>query len=1305
MRKEARSRQYADLKITVERGRGGQDRPNSDILTVSIHGGHWNRGGEGRDESWVDDYADDDVDDAGDDGYRGNGGMMAHGEVDGRGSDGRDDADDGDAGGDDERGYGDRTTHDASEGSGSDDAADEGAPLRRWRPRPPDHDAPCPGPCPPSPPHSSPGRRHAHAGGEVDQEQGTQVRRQYETEQHDISIVVTENMSITPEKLRKVESNLHVENDIDMSFIRRQCEELSPPSLKRRCQDLGYLVMRGCVAILKYCLWFPKVHRGPLIMHEESETRRRAVRHAEDVVFQGSVGLLSLRGGGPPPGAGILNWLDEDDSMDQARRAREDKDGGSERVDMERSMRAWDESWRPHGEGESCPEVADGQTKTITGARGERKIQICPHCMSDVPIMEWASHICGGRAGPRDAGSCDAPEEHRGHGVDQGTYPREADQWDWRHPEWYFTESDGAQNDRVISGGLGNCARCDAALGGSTRSWRICRCRAAACEACWGLQCARCSIDRVWSGGGQRSPEQGKAAMDEVRASGGLGDPGWVSPSEARGLAVAAAETRKRRMGEARKLSNASRSRQCQRGERPRRDGGGNASIEIVSANVTAATSLIEELKHGRGIGAPDVLMVQELAADPASTETFATEMMHLGRTPVIERSYFKNSGYGGGTAIITPGVGGVRPQPPPAEMAKGRLCFGILCSGVEITMACIYGISGRKAKDQLCLWKHLADRLRVLGRPFVIGGDWQVGPRELAATQLDKFLDASIVAPSTPTNKVTGSCIDFFLISNVLMSENTAAEAVTNCSFSPHLPVRTVISIESRIPRIRTISVPKLLPEDRPIGPQLPARRVNWEGWGEHDDGKGVDIELVEKYTDEWHAGIELELMGVFGHVDDSLASPYLGIGRLREECQMTAERQFRHTPDWHGRLGHHLAWVARQLHYLMQQGAVLRMFGMAVVAAHGKEAAVKRQAKAAKWVRENATSTIMDEDLHAAASQGLPWQYVICRRIGLRAAVLLRMRDEGIGDAQDREAWRTLQCGFRHLAALSRGVHGRRPVIDQWCGGEGAAWLDEAAAIRSQADAAHHEFATRRAARKLKENRHWAATASYRTAHRVTKEPEAITRLSASANKQHLGEASPQEAADRGMAEWKVPWDATTDNCSEDVMREVEAVQAMNERYSEIPLPPITDEDVHRGGRMFHGRTGVGGCGLRPRHVLLASRGARQSLGKLLMMIESCRRWPKSVWAVVEVALSKRTGGARLVGLSASVYRLWARIRYWHCRTLLEQRIARPYLAAAPRRGAARAAFEAARVAEVATARSETAVGTMIDVSQVYE
>ncbi len=464
--------------------------------------------------------------------------------------------------------------------------------------------------------------------------------------------------------------------------------------------------------------------------------------------------------------------------------------------------------------------------------------------------------------------------------------------------------------------------------------------------------------------------------------------------------------------------------------------------------------------------------------------------------------------------------------------------------------------------------------------------------------------------------------------------------------------------------------------------------------------------MDILDEKLKEWHAGVELELMGVFGLDCEEDRVPYRGLGQERRSSYAVAERRHRHTPDWQGVLGHRLAWAARQLHDVGQQAAMLCEYGGAMVEVHGRAGAARRQSRASRAVRDAASCKGQaDVDIQTAASHGLPWQYVIIKRIGLRAAALLRHKKREKMNAEDGAAAKDLQDALRLLASTARTSHGTLPLIDLWSRGDGRSWLAKLCAQRTLTDETHMEFARRRYAHRLKETRHWASTAAYKIAHKVTREPEAITHLSASAKKTHLGAANPQEAADEGIEEWSVPWDAATDDRSEDVMREIEATTASMDKYTEIPLPELDDEAIHQGGRSFHGRTAVGVCGLRPRHSLLVSRGARRALGKILMRIERFRRWPKAVWAVTEVALSKRTGGSRLVGLAATVYRMWARIRYTHCRALLEQRIERPYLAAAPRKGAARAAFEVARVAETAAARGMTAAGTMVDIASFYK
>ncbi len=74
-------------------------------------------------------------------------------------------------------------------------------------------------------------------------------------------------------------------------------------------------------------------------------------------------------------------------------------------------------------------------------------------------------------------------------------------------------------------------------------------------------------------------------------------------------------------------------------------------------------------------------------------------------------------------------------------------------------------------------------------------------------------------------------------------------------------------------------------------------------------------------------------------------------------------------------------------------------------------------------------------------------------------------------------------------------------------------------------------------------------------------------------------------------------------------------------------------------------------------------------------------------------------------MIGLAPSLYRIWSRVRYNQIRGVLEARIARPFLAAAPHRGAQRAVQEAAWTCELAAAKGEHAAATTVDMKQYYE
>ncbi len=736
---------------------------------------------------------------------------------------------------------------------------------------------------------------------------------------------------------------------------------------------------------------------------------------------------------------------------------------------------------------------------------------------------------------------------------------------------------------------------------------------------------------------------------------------------------------------------------------RPRRD---PRRVSLVTANVTAASSLVDELMHGSALRRDDFVLVQEIASAPEACEKLSKDLLSLGYSPTLQKSYFKQGGYGGGTAILAKGEGGVRPQPP--SDFGGRCVYGVINIGVEVLCVSVYGISGAGVKAQMPLWTEIATRIRTLGKLFIIAGDWQVSPSEVARAKLDRHLGAVILAPPTPTNRVTGTTIDFFLVASELLGESSFAEAVEGCRFSPHAPVRVALQTDGRIPLIRKLSIPRLLPIDRPIGPQLPATTVEWDPW--HERARTLGAVDLDAATLEWSAGAEIELLGLFGKLAKEDRAKFTGIGMKRKEIAATPSRSFRDVPDAVGIIGHRLNWTIRQLHFVVTHGPSLVRHGEAMVATFGREGAARRQAGRARDAARRRTSptsttgaSLGDHLQHR--DDPLPWQYDVAWRVACRAAAFLREVRPLSERPEDAEALRECNAGLRRIAALARASRGWPPLLDRWCRGDAAHNLEAFVDLRDRLERQYHQLVARRTSRRVRDCRRWAQQASLAIAHRVTKVLETTTAFSASASKSHLGAINPQEAADDGIVEWSGPWKAGQQDITDEIMRGVEAVEVMDRLHEDLVLPPFTDDRVFDGSRSFQGRTAVGLCGLRPRHLLLLSRAARRALCTVLSSIEAARRWPASLREVVEVALAKRAGGSRLIGLAPTLYRLWARIRYRDCRALLEDRIERPFLTAAPKRGAARAAFEAARTCEVAIARDQCAAASLFDVSRYYE
>ncbi len=591
-------------------------------------------------------------------------------------------------------------------------------------------------------------------------------------------------------------------------------------------------------------------------------------------------------------------------------------------------------------------------------------------------------------------------------------------------------------------------------------------------------------------------------------------------------------------------------------------------------------------------------------------------------------------------------------------------------CVG-EVIIGSLYGVSGCKVSRQLKLYYRTAARLMLLGRPFILGGDWQILPEELMGTGLPDFLDAEVCRPNQPTNLVSGREIDYFLVSKSLLAGGWSVETVHGCLFSPHVPVILRIKVGKVRTPVRRLARPRPLSPDRPAGPMPAGFSVRWEAWnvindGGDDDGCEFDMQRATQATEEWFAGAECELLSVYGvaRTDDETA--HMGIGLPAREVQGSSMGRFRDVAEELGIVGQRLTWIARAL------------------------AAFARHVQAA---RESGPDS---------------WQMGTLSRLGHRGRAFLDDKRERWRRYHDAQVTDAIRNALKFIASWVRSVHRRPPILHALVNGpaiEDGQWIESAALHEARVVEALIGVAAERRRKQVTEVKRWAKAASLSAAHRATKDKTAGIGYSASANKAHAGERTPQIAADAGVVEWSGPWRARARDMGTEILEAIEAAEYVGECEPELQLQPIDGRRLRIGSRKFSGTTGVGGDWMRPRHIMWLTAAAREALAALLNYLERGKRWPDVLRHVIEVALTKKAGGARLIGLASSIYRLWARVRYLDVRAALELRIARPFLEAAPGRVAVRAVSGAAWATELAPTRGEHSATAIVDIKQYYE
>ncbi len=1068
--------------------------------------------------------------------------------------------------------------------------------------------------------------------------------------------------------------------------------------------------------------------------HRDQQHLNVAVHLAE------GVHLLDLRGGGGvtgegvPPGAGVARWLVDDVDLEEAERRWADEHGSrSTAMPPQDDTGFEDRANRMLG------------PRVIFGIRNGREIVVCPTCAEDIPKEDWSSHSCNTRGQVRQL--IDFWEDEARSRCHEAAMANS-----WLGTAWPCGD---VYADVANPGDLGNdqgcpwqeqaavrrCGNCGLSMATVGTSWRICKCMAVYCEACAGGPCHSCGAQSVWQMPAGRSQvddhsERGSCDQcdhefadfchdgeDEDRCR--KGDHGTqMTPAEIAVRRARQIEEKLQQQREKKAEWRRMRDKQIREGRRPRRDKSRNDEVAFISANVTSPESLKEELTFGKDLWQCDYLLLQEHGLRDEAKARAVKWAEIRGWDPFIQKAYIKETAAGGGTAILGKGAYGIRPGEEPPDEFEGRLTIGTGNIDGEVSIASVYGFTGGSAKAQVPLIAELVRRLKIRGRPVVAGGDWQITPEQMRDLGIEKTLGVTICAPRVATNVRSKRVIDYFLVSNELVKNGWRVQALHGTRLATHLPVRLILKARRLREDTVRLAQPRPLPIGRAIGPARATIGVNWVGWraanskdnnGDDDDrvdnikdesvmdGKGgigyfnsnIDIgnidntELegivgVDESMDRWFAGAEMELLEAFDLDAPGTCEPYLGIGRPVRTVEGSQDGKYRDVPDELGLAGHRATWTSRGLHEFRR----LRTTGESEQRWSRGQDIMRRiscraEALARAWPKERA-------------------------RI-LEGRVRLGVHEE-VKQRNLQELCDVIQEGLNFLGMLGitrRGTNGTSWIARARLR-EADDMMQAAEKIQQKVEALSDKVAADRMRLKLKETRKWAREASLRVAHRATKTMEEVTRKSASSDKGHRGERTPQEAAEAGRKEWGKVWKATSSDQSEDILRTIEAlfeVGRLENEHDTILLPPLTPQRLKAAAKKFRGDTALGVDRIRPRHLLELSDAALEALCDLFAAIEKQRRWPELIRSVIEVALGKKKGGSRLVGIGAGLYRTWARVRYGDCQATIEKRIDRPFMAAAPGRGAALAAFDLGWQAEEAWAYREKTITTCVDFQAFYE
>ena len=124
----------------------------------------------------------------------------------------------------------------------------------------------------------------------------------------------------------------------------------------------------------------------------------------------------------------------------------------------------------------------------------------------------------------------------------------------------------------------------------------------------------------------------------------------------------------------------------------------------------------------------------------------------------------------------------------------------------------------GVSAQCNLDLLDSMAFTILGLVGPWIIGGDWNCTPQDLAATGWLQKVGGTIHAPTAPT--CNDSVYDFFVVKTCISSGVQSTHKIGDAGCTPHSPARLIFKGIPRKVMVRQIKAPASIPAVLPHGP-----------------------------------------------------------------------------------------------------------------------------------------------------------------------------------------------------------------------------------------------------------------------------------------------------------------------------------------------------------------------------------------------------------------------------------------------------------------------------------------------------